>query len=145
MPSLKRRHLVFGWWTLATYMSVGLLLEALWAFRFNWYVSEAHAMRRLLWRLAHAHGTLFALIHIGFAASISMSSGKIGRSKFASACLLSGSLLMPGGFFLGGVYMQGNGGDPGIGIFLAPVGAILMLLGVLITAREATSVSDANG
>ncbi|MEM7232453.1 MAG: hypothetical protein AAF517_09780, partial [Planctomycetota bacterium] len=39
-------------------------------------------------------------------------------------------LLLPGGFFLGGVFFYS--GDPGLGILLVPIGAILMLIGVLV-------------
>jgi hypothetical protein len=39
---------------------------------------------------------------------------------------------MPGGFFLGGLVFYG--GDPGLGILLLPVGALLLLLAVSQTA-----------
>ena len=45
------------------------------------------------------------------------------------------SLLLPGGFFLGGVVIYA--GDPGLGILLVPVGALLLLTAVLLTALDA--------
>ena len=108
------RHLVFGWWSLAAFLATGIVLEALWAMRVEWYVAESAALRRLLWRLGHAHGTLFGLIHVAYGLCIPLEIG-VG-SRFASACLLSASILMPGGFLLGGTFLYGNGGDPGLGV-----------------------------
>ena len=51
----------------------------------------------------------------------------------ASRCLISGTVLMPAGFFLGGVVIYD--GDPGIGVALVPVGALLLLISVILTAR----------
>jgi len=39
---------------------------------------------------------------------------------------------MPAGFFLGGVRVYA--GDPGVGIVLVPVGGLLLLAAVLLTA-----------
>ena len=39
---------------------------------------------------------------------------------------------MPAGFFLGGTIIYG--GDPGLGIILLPIGAVLLLIAVLLTA-----------
>ena len=39
------------------------------------------------------------------------------------------------GLFLGGIVT--HGGDPGIGVFLAPVGAIVLWIGVAIFVRDA--------
>jgi hypothetical protein len=50
----------------------------------------------------------------------------------ASACLRGATLLMPAGFFLGGVRVYA--GDPGVGIVLVPVGGLLLLAAVLLTA-----------
>ena len=52
---------------------------------------------------------------------------------FASACLLSATILIPGGFFLGGMFF--HAGDPGIGIALLPMGAILLFTGVFMICR----------
>ncbi len=47
---------------------------------------------------------------------------------------MGASLLLQGGFFLGGVSFYG--GDPGVGIALAPVGAALLILGIYLVARS---------
>ena len=44
---------------------------------------------------------------------------------------------MPGGFFLGGTFIYG--GDPGLGIFLLPIGAFMLFIGVLFTAQRLPS------
>jgi len=51
---------------------------------------------------------------------------------FASRCLISSGILLPGGFFLGGIVVCD--GDPGLGIMLVPVGGILLFVAVLLTA-----------
>jgi hypothetical protein len=80
-------------------------------------------------RLAHAHGVLLALVHIGFAASIAIFP-QIGGSwqRWVSATLISASGLLPGGFLLGGLVV--HGGDPGVGILLAPVGGLLLFASI---------------
>ena len=47
--------------------------------------------------------------------------------------LLSALILLPGGFFLGGLVIYS--GDPGLGILLVPLGALFLLSGVFVTAR----------
>ena len=48
--------------------------------------------------------------------------------------------LVPGGFALGGVVTYG--GDPGVGVFLVPVGAVLVWIAVLLVALSITEVKD---
>ncbi|MBI4717616.1 MAG: hypothetical protein HY763_07415 [Planctomycetes bacterium] len=129
--SLQRKHLRFGWWSLLCFLAMGLGLEALHGFKVGFYLDLAHETRRLLWTLAHAHGTLLALVHIGFAATL-RTTGEAAVSPRASGCLLGASILLPGGFFLGGLFPYD--GDPGIGVLLVPVGALLLFAGVLLTA-----------
>ena len=52
----------------------------------------------------------------------------------ASWALLWAALLLPAGFFLGGVVI--HDGDSGLGILLVPVGALLLLYGVGRVARD---------
>ena len=50
-----------------------------------------------------------------------------------STLLIAASLLLPGGFFLGGVtYYEG---DPGLGILLVPPGAVLLIAALFLIAR----------
>ena len=54
--SIVKRHLTLGWVLLALFLSLGLFLEALHGFKVRWYVDLQYETRRLMWRLAHAHG-----------------------------------------------------------------------------------------
>jgi len=47
--------------------------------------------------------------------------------------LFWGSWVLPLGFFLGGFGL--HGGDPGLGVLLVPVGALLLLLPVSVAPR----------
>lgn len=132
--SLVRRHLSYGWWSLLIFLTLGVLLEALHGFKAAMYLNVSNEMRRLLWTLAHAHGTLLALIHIAFAVTLPHLPRWLGTARErASRCLLAATVLLPAGFFLGGLVLHGN--DPGLGIVLVPLGALLLFVAVLITAR----------
>jgi len=129
-----RRHLRLGWWSLLVFLSLGILLEALHGFKIGFYMDLANATRRHVWTLAHAHGTLLALVNLAFAATLRLfCDGGERWTPLASACLVGATGLLPGGFFLGGVVIYA--GDPGLGVLLVPVGAVLLLIAVLVTAR----------
>ena len=135
------RHLRFGWWSLLSFLSLGIMLETLHGLKVPWYLDPGFEVRRLVWTLAHAHGTLFGLIHIAFALTVHVAGTPNARwMRFASPCLMSASVLLPGGFFLGGVFIYD--GDPGLGIFLVPVGAGFLLLAVLVTGWGMLSFGD---
>lgn len=133
-----RRHLQIGWWSLLCFLSLGIMLESLHGFKVPWYLEEGFGTRRLMWTLGHAHGTLLALVHLGFAATIHICPDHTERaSRFASACLTAASILLPMGFLLGGIFIYD--GDPGWAILLVPVGALLLVVSVLRTAIAVTS------
>jgi hypothetical protein len=130
--------LQFAWWSLLCFLTLGIGLELLHAFKIGWYLETAFETRRLMWTLGHAHGTLLALVHAAFAFTLHIFPGGASRGRrIASACLMSASILLPGGFFLGGIFLYST--DPGIGVFLVPLGALTLFLGVLLTAYSATS------
>ncbi len=132
---LQRRHLRFGWWSLLAFLTLGMGLEGLHGFKVGWYLDVANEARRLTWTLAHAHGTLLALIHLAFAHVLGWRpAGGLQRRRVASGCLLGASVLLPGGFFLGGIVIYD--GDPGLAILLVPVGGALLLAGVGATAWD---------
>ncbi len=135
-----RSHLRFGWWSLLLFLTVGMVLEGLHAFKVPWYLNVSTQTRRLLWTLSHAHGTALGLVHLAFAFTTAHFSGwtSAGR-RTASVCLKAASILLPGGFFLGGAVV--HQGDPGIGILLVPLGAVLLFVAVAITA-SATKASN---
>lgn len=130
--SFVRRHVLFAWWSLVGFVTLGVALEAFHGLKVDWYLNTEYQTRRLMWTLGHAHGTLLALIHGGFAATAFWLDNKpvwLGR---CSPMLMGASVLLPGGFLLGGIFI--HDGDPGLGIFLVPVGALLLLAAVLGTA-----------
>ena len=132
-PCLFRRHLRWGWWLLLAYLTLGIALEAMHGLKVMWYLSVANETRRLMFTLAHAHGSLIALVHLAFAFYVRAMPGWTGTGRgLASHSLTAASILLPAGFFLGGIYIYD--GDPGLGILLVPVGALLLLVAVLLCA-----------
>jgi hypothetical protein len=130
---LARYHLRFGWFSLLVFLSLGIALETLHGFKVGWYLDVANETRRHLLTLAHAHGTLLALVHVAFGLSTaSLAEWNGARRRLASRCLIAASVLVPGGFFLGGLIILD--GDPGPGIALLPFGALLLLAAVGLTA-----------
>lgn len=129
--TLVRRHLMAGWAGLVVFIAAGLALDAMHALKVDAYLDLRNATRRLMWTLGHAHGTLFSLGSIAFAWTASLMK-PTGLVKNASRGTLAGLALMPLGFFLGGLGIQG--GDPGMGVLLVPLGAGLMLFGTLCMA-----------
>ena len=128
-----RKTLRAGWLLLAISLPFGVTLEALHGFKVQAYL--ASEMRREMWRLAHAHGTLLGIL--------CLVSGLLAEAHIAEAVrprvlamIRWGAVLMPLGFFLGGVL--NSEGDPSLGILLVPVGALLLvvaLVRVAITPR----------
>jgi hypothetical protein len=142
MPDYSRRHLRFGWWSLLVFATLGLTLETLLGFKLRAYVDVSNDTRRLLWRLAHAHGTLLAVVHVMFGLMLRVAPELAPpRVSTVSTSLVGASVLLPGGFFLGGVVFYN--GDPGLGVLLVPVGALMLLLAVFLIARGAASSAQA--
>lgn len=134
LAQFARRHLKYGWWSLLIFLTLGIVLEGLHGFKAGLYLDVSNSTRRLMWTLAHAHGTLLSLVHIAFGATMHLLPAWDARFRgLASACLMGSSLLIPGGFFLGGMVIYG--GDPGLGILLVPLGAVLLFTAVFLTAR----------
>lgn len=132
---LRVRHLQFAWWSLLCFVILGITLEALHAFKIGWYLGQSSETRRLMWTLAHAHGTLLSLVHAAFAFTYFVFPTPVTqRLRLASALLMAASVLLPGGFFLGGISMFE--GDPGLGVWLVPFGASCLLLAVFLTATD---------
>jgi len=134
---LARRHHLVGWWALLAFLTLGIVLETLHGFKADLYLDPANRVRRLMWTLAHAHGTLLAVVNIAFAAGLTAFGTWTPRGlKLASFFLFDALVLLPVGFFLGGV--GPSEGDPASGVLLVPVGALLLLAGVALTAWAAT-------
>ena len=134
MPDYAGRHLRFGWWSLLVFATFGLILEGLHGFKARLYLDVSNETRRLLWTLAHAHGLGIGVVHVLFGLMLrgthDLPSLTVRRVSWS---LMTASVLLPGGFFLGGVAFYS--GDPGLGIVLVPAGAILLLAAIFSVAR----------
>lgn len=133
---VARRHHWWGWFGLLLFLSLGAFLEGLHGFKVGLYLDPENRLRRELWRLAHAHGTLLALMQLGFAVSVTrFGSWSVRRLKLTSFFLLDAGALIPVGFFLGGAWPSES--DPGAGVLLVPVGALLLFSAVALILYSA--------
>ena len=139
MMSASDSNLRFGWWSLLVFLSLGGLLETLHGFKVGWYVDVGNEMRRLMFTLAHAHGTALALVNI-VAALTARNVGNFELRASVSFSLIWSGVLFPLGFFLGGIVTYG--GDPGLGIWLVPVAALLLFYSVLRIALDLPKLKD---
>ena len=136
-----RRHLRFGWWSLLGFLLLGFVLELLHGFKAGLYLDVSNEIRRLMWTLAHAHGALLGLVHILYALCLRLFPGLAAGSQGPiSLSLIGASVLLPGGFFLGGIGFYN--GDPGLGILAVPVGATLLVIAVFLVARAVGPASS---
>ena len=125
---MKDAHERFGWTALAVALAFGMALEGMHGFKVEAIALDT--LTREMWSLAHFHAVGLALVNIVYA----------GRGR--SWPLLAGSVLLPLGFFLGGVGHYES--DPGIGILLAPAGAALVVYAVGRRAYDAWTGSPRN-
>ena len=131
----SNRHLRFGWWALTVYVCLGIVLETMHGFKIGWYLDVGNEVRRLMFTLGHFHGTMLALVNIAAGLTIRSVEGFKLRPS-ASFALIWAAILLPGGFLLGGFFTYD--GDPGTGVWLVPIGALLMLYGVGRLALDLT-------
>lgn len=118
--ALERAHLRLGWLLLLVGVVGGVVAEGLLGFKWPGILGDA--LRRELLRLAHFHAGLLGLVNLVYA-RFGEAPGLSERTRrAASRALLWGSLCLPLGFLLGGLWHPE--GDPGLGIVLVPLGAI---------------------
>ena len=141
-PDYSGRHLRFGWWSLFVFLLLGATLETLHGFKVGFYLDASNETRRLMWTLAHAHGALLSLVNVAAGLSLRALPDLPGdaRVPLISTTLLAATVLLPAGFFAGGVAFYS--GDPGVGIALVPVGAASLAIAVFLLARAVTATSD---
>ena len=135
-PQLAERNLHFGWWSLLIFLSLGAVLETLQGFKIGWYVDVGNETRRLMFTLAHAHGTLLAVVNIAAGLTVRIVDRFTLRPS-VSVALIWAAILLPAGFFLGGIVIYD--GDPGLGVWLVPIGAALLFYSI---ARIALDLSN---
>lgn len=133
MRRMVRLHLRLGWLWLAVFIAIGLALEAMHGMKVGAYLDLSQAPRRHMWTLAHAHGSLIGLVHLGLAATLYARPELDARAvRLGSRCLIAAGVLLPLGFGLGGLWTYG--GDPGLGVLLVPPGGVLLLLAAALMA-----------
>jgi len=136
------RHLRLGWWWLLVFAGLGLILETLHGFKIGFYLNVSNETRRLMWRLAHAHGTLLGAINILFGLTLRAGyEAGLRDLRTISLSLIGASILLPLGFFAGGI--QFYSGDPGLGILVVPVGAVLLLAALFLIASGLKNIPAA--
>lgn len=87
-PDYALRHLRFGWWSLFVFITFGLILETLHAFKVRAYLDVSNDTRRLMWTLAHAHGTLLSILHVIFGLSVrAILPPNLRSQRLISSCL----------------------------------------------------------
>lgn len=111
-----------AWLSLVVWIGFGILLEGFNAFR-SAAVLDDH-VRREMFRLAHAHGTLLNLLCL--VAALSARLDLIRLPAHMSFTLRVAVLLLPLGFLLGGIWHYKD--EPGTAILLVPIGAVLLLV-----------------
>lgn len=118
-----------GLWLLAVSLPLGLTLEALHAMKVQVYFGSA--LRRELWTLAHAHGNLLGILCLVFGLLGARLGDGAARARI-DRWLVTGAVLMPLGFLLGGVLNRE--GDPSLGILLVPVGGVAVFAALVMAA-----------
>lgn len=129
--ALSLQHLRFGWSGLLVFALLGIALEALHAWKVGAYLGVDNETRRLMWTLAHAHGVGLSLLQIVYAASLRLMAAA--PALFTTRLFHAATVLVPLGFFLGGVNTYEA--DPGFGILLVPLGALALLIALGTVVR----------
>lgn len=110
-----------GWVSLAFWISFGLLLESLMAYKSPAYLDDPQ--RRELFRLAHAHGSVLGMVLIIAAIWARGISARL--SRLAVVALRLGAAVMPLGFLAAGLWHPES--EPGLAIWLVPAGALPLI------------------
>ncbi|HEV7237987.1 MAG TPA: hypothetical protein VGQ36_02025 [Thermoanaerobaculia bacterium] len=126
LAGIRRAHLRFGWTEIAIAFAAGATLELLLGMKSGLFADDV--LRKELWSLAHFHAAFLGVVNLVYPSVVAT------PRKMASRALMLGSALLPLGLFLGGIHHPE--GDPGIAIWLAPAGGVL-LVGVAVAHARA--------
>jgi hypothetical protein len=133
----SHRHLRLGWWWLLVFAGLGLILETLHGFKVGAYLNVSDT-RRLMWRLAHAHGTLLGAVNILFALTLRTASDSTFRDLRTILTLLARA-------FFAAWLSWGRSvlrGRPGLGVLVVPCRGS-MLAALFMIASGCASASSA--
>jgi hypothetical protein len=128
---LRRAHLRLGWLALLVGVVAGVAIEGLLGFRWAGIVSDP--LRRELLRLAHFHAGLLGLVNLVYAGFAEPPGLSARLQRAASRALRWGTVALPSGFLLGGLWHPE--GDPGLGIVLVPLGAAAVAFAAALQAH----------
>lgn len=128
----RKRALRFGWTSLSMWAALGLVLEAGQGYKLAGYVDDDLAQRLL--RLGHAHGVLLACVSLIYASSgVPLLAHRADGGRGLGRFLRVAGVLMPIGFALSAFGHSES--DPGVAIWLVPVGALCLLVALVALAR----------
>ncbi|MCK6548321.1 hypothetical protein L6R52_20910 [Myxococcota bacterium] len=130
---LARRHRRVGFTALALALAAGAALEVLLGYKVSSYLLDP--LRRELWSLAHFHGALFGILNLVLVPWVERAELSPALQRAASRGLVLGTVLLPLGFFGGGIAHPE--GDPSVAILLVPVGALAALFAITTHAWAA--------
>jgi hypothetical protein len=111
--------------SVAGWLTFGLVLEGFLGYKTPAYLHDV--VRRELFRLAHAHGTLLSVLLLVSALACDRFDLEVARSGQVS--LRIGVTVLPLGFLIAGVWHYES--DPGLAIWLVPVSAVMVLFGLV--------------
>jgi len=109
----------------AVWLTIGLVLEGFLGYKTPAYLQDN--VRRELFRLAHAHGTLLSLLLL--VSALACDRFDLNVAKAGQVSLRIGVVVLPLGFLIAGVWHYES--DPGLAIWLVPVSAVMVLFGLV--------------
>jgi len=139
LPSTRETvllHLRWGWWLLAVFGLLGMLLDSFHGFQQTFYLADDVPFRRPLWMSAHVSGVVLGIVNISFAASLDRFSASGVVRVRSSLGLIAASVAMPSGLFLAGLFLHDD--RPGTGLLLFYMGALLLVSSLALMARAWT-------
>ena len=135
-------HLRWGWWLLAVFGLMGLVLDSFHGFKQSFYVAEDVQLRRLLWMTSHGGGVVLGILNIAFAASLHRFSTGLVCLR-SSMGLIAANVAIPSGLFMAGLFLHDD--RPGTGLLLFFIGTVLLLGSLLLMAQAGRKSSGTAG
>ena len=127
LPSFR-----FGWWMLLLFITLGIVLEGFHGFKVAIYVDVDYQIRRSMWRWAHAWGTLLSVLNVLFAAVWTRYGDQMPSPARLARWLMVASVLIPAGFFGGGLFADEL--EMGWSAALVPAGVLCLTVSILMIA-----------